>query len=130
MKKSQNFTNTEVNKGFFQLEQGDVLWTIFGERDSKDTRTKIGNRPCVVISNSLMHKNFGLAIVVPITRQNHHPKANVEITSIEDLEGYAEPYQVKTLDLRKRGYNYIGKVSNYELGEILGKYRALTQPVK
>lgn len=122
--------NENKGKGFYQLNQGDIVWTVFGERGSKDTKTKLGNRPCMIVSNYKMHRHFHMAMVVPITTKNHRPKANVEIKSVDGITGYAEPYQLKTIDLKSRGYKYAGHASNEEIGELLGKLNALITPVK
>lgn len=122
--------NTQQNKKFLELKQGDMVWTMLDDNYHRPLKEKKGSRPVVIISNHLTHKHFGMAIVVPVTNQNFRPRANVAITSLTDLgiNGYAEPYQVRTLDLKARKYKYIGKISDIELGEILGKLDVLISP--
>lgn len=122
MKGFEKVENQEYNyKSFFDLEQGDVVRTHLGHGHNEKDRGKRGYRPIVIISNRHAHKLFGLAVAVPITSSNFRPRATVEIKSLDDIQGFAEPYQVISLDLRARGYRYAGKVSDKELGEILGK---------
>ena len=95
--------------------------TLLDDNYHRPLKEKKGSRPVVIISNNLTHKHFGMAIVVPVTNQNFRPRANVDITSLTDLgiNGYAEPYQVRTLDLKARKYKYIGKISDIDKLDVL-----------
>ena len=123
-----NSSNTQRKK-FNELEQGDVVWTMFGEIDPRATRAKAGYRPCIIVSNNLIQKKLPLALAVPITHSQYHKKMSIPISSLEEVDGYAEPYQIKAIDLMKRKYKYVGKISDEELGKILGIINFLIKPL-
>lgn len=126
MTNSQTISTTRTSYPFADLDRGDVVWATVGYKNDikNDERTIIGHRPCVIISTKQYHKNFKTVVAVPISHGNHFPNADVEITSIPELDGYAKPYQHKNLDICRRGYSYIGKISNAELGKILSIMQA------
>lgn len=118
----ENNTQTQrVTYPFEKLDRGDVVWTTVGyqEEISKNERTIVGKRPCVILSEKKFHKLFGVVIAIPITHSNQFPKANVEITSVPDIDGFAKTHQLKSVDIKRRGYSYAGKINNAELGKIL-----------
>lgn len=110
------------------LRPGDIVWVDIADPDSHGSRTKIGTRPCVVLSDGHFHVNFGLATIVPITRQNHYPLSNIPIAAGK-VTGFAEPHQIKAVDLISRGFNIDGSVSEDELADIVSVVHAFTNPL-
>ena len=126
MTNSQTSSTPRISYPFAKLDRGDVVWAKVGYQNDieNDERTIVGRRPCVIVSTKRYHKNFGTVIAVPISHSNHFPKVDVELTSVPELDGYAKPYQQKNLDICRRGYTYIGKISNAELSKILSIMQA------
>ena len=80
---------------------------------------KKGERPALVISNSLFNKATGLAIVCPVTNTNRNIPFHIEVSEKSSLTGFIMVEQVKSIDYISRRVKFIEKENDELLNEIL-----------
>ena len=88
-------------------DRGDIIWInlnpVIGHEQS-------GHRPVLVVSNIVMAKAIGLAIVVPITSKVKNMPFEVPING-KTIKGAVLPFQLRTVDIKVREVRYIEKAS-------------------
>ena len=73
----ENTQAKRVTYPFEKLDRGDVVWTTVGyqEEISKNERTIVGKRPCVILSEKKFHKLFGVVYCYPNHTRQSIPKS-------------------------------------------------------
>jgi mRNA interferase MazF len=102
-------------------ERGDVVWLNFTPQAGHE---QMGNRPAVVISPKEYNKRVGLGIFCPITSKEKGYPFEVKI-KVKKIDGVIISDQVKSMDWKSRGIEYIGKIGKEELEEVIEKISVL-----
>ena len=103
-------------------ERGDIVWLNFNPQAGHE---QSGRRPALVISPAAYNKKVGLAIFCPVTNQEKGYPFEVKLPKNLKAKGVILSDQVKNLDWRKRNVEFIGKVSEEILEEVLEKIETL-----
>lgn len=93
------------------VKQGDIIKVNFNPQ--------AGYRPAVVISNNFFYEKTKLAILCPITNTNNHFPLHISLDSRTKTTGVVLCEHVRTLDLEARTYNFIEKIPNDILENII-----------
>jgi mRNA interferase MazF len=97
------------------VNQGDIIKINFNPQSGHE---QAGNRPAVVVSNSVFNMKTRMAIVCPITNTDngfplHIPLVNMETT------GFVLCEHIRSLDVDSRGYVKIESMPKNLLKKVL-----------
>ena len=101
--------------------KGDLVWVEFNPQKGHEQK---GHRPAVVISPYEYNYKTSLAVVVPVTSKIKGYPFEVKINA-KNIQGVALSDQVKSLDYKARKFQFIEKLDNTILVEILYKLKIL-----
>lgn len=96
-------------------DQGDIVWLDFKPQQGHEQR---GRRPALVLSFKEYNKTIGLAIFCPITSKVKGYPFEVEVIG-EKIKGCVLSDQIKSLDWTVRNIEYIEKIENDKLEEVI-----------
>ena len=96
-------------------ERGDLVWLDFSPQAGHEQR---GKRPAIVLSPKEYNGKVGLALLCPITSKEKGYPFEVKIKT-RKLDGVIIADQVKSLDWKIRNIEFIEKVKEPELEEVL-----------
>jgi mRNA interferase MazF len=102
-------------------ERGDIVWLDFTPQTGHEQH---GKRPAIVLSPQTYNKKTGLALFCPITSKQKGYPFEVEMNT-EKIIGVALSDQIKSLDWKQRGAEFIVKASEDEINEIIKKLSVL-----
>jgi len=102
-------------------ERGDVIWLNFSPQIGHEQQ---GKRPAVVISPQVYNQKTGLALLCPITTKEKGYPFEVRINNVK-IHGVVLSDQIKSLDWKQRGAEFIVKSRNSEMSEIMEKLSVL-----
>jgi mRNA interferase MazF len=102
-------------------ERGDVIWLNFSPQIGHEQQ---GKRPAVVISPQAYNQKTGLALLCPITTKEKGYPFEVRINNVK-IHGVVLSDQIKSLDWKQRGAEFIVKSRNSEMSEIMEKLSVL-----
>ena len=102
-------------------ERGDIVWLDFTPQAGHEQH---GKRPAIVLSPQTYNKKTGLALFCLITTKQKGYPFEVEINT-EKINGVALSDQIKSLDWKQRGAEFIIKASEDEINEITKKLSVL-----
>lgn len=88
-------------------DRGDAVWLHF---DPQAGYEQGGRRPALVLSPAPYNSKVGLALLCPITSQAKGYPFEVAIVGIRKLVGVVLSDQVRSLDWRARGAEFVVKV--------------------
>ena len=108
-----------VNK--YIPNRGDIVWLNFTPQSGHE---QMGKRPALVLSPKEYNSKVGLAIFCPITSQEKGYPFEVQIKT-RKIAGVVLSDQVKSLDWASRKVEYISKIPDSELEEVLEKLKVL-----
>jgi len=97
-------------------EQGDIVILTF---DSQSGHEQKGRRPAIVVSNQTFNQYLGLAYACPITSREKGFPFHVRYDG-ENISGFIMTEQMKSIDYSARKINFIEKVDQDTLAEVLG----------
>ena len=100
---------------------GDFIWIDYDPSLGHEIQKR---RPALVISHHASNKLTGLALCVPVTHSLRRVGLEVVIKT-KKVDGVAQPFQARFLDLRSRNPEYITKVSPGILEEVLEKLESM-----
>lgn len=103
-------------------ERGNVVWISLNPRSGHE---QAGRRPSVVLSPGAYNGKVGLAILCPITSQIKGYPFEVRIPDGLDVTGVVLADQVKSLDWRARGAEFICPLPEATVAEVLQKVGTL-----
>jgi mRNA interferase MazF len=101
-------------------DAGDVVWLQF---DPQGGHEQGGDRPAVVLSPASYNARTGLMVCCPLTSRIKNYPFEVRIAGNPESVVLAD--QVKSLDWRARRAVRKARVSDFELGQVRAKLRAL-----
>lgn len=103
-------------------DRGHLIWINFTPHQGHE---QAGRRPSVVISPAIYNRKVGLAILCPITNQIKNYPFEVLIPLGLTITGVILSDQVKSLDWRARDAEFICKVPDATINELLQKLHTL-----
>lgn len=102
--------------------RGDIVWITFNPQAGHE---QAGRRPALVLSPSAYNGKVGLAILCPITSQIKNYPFEVIIPDGLKISGAILSDQVKSLDWRARQAEFVCKLPESSLDEVLQKIGTL-----
>ena len=104
-------------------DRGDMVWLDFNPQLGHEQR---GRRPALVLSYKTYNEKIGLAVFCPITsKEKGYPfEVKVERTKIN---GCVLSDQIKSLDWKVRNIEFIERIGDELLEEVLMKFRTLIE---
>lgn len=103
-------------------DRGDVVWLNFDPQAGHEQR---GKRPALVLSPMEYNGKVGLALLCPITNRLKGYPYEVDIPDGLSVTGVILSDHVKSLDWRARDAQFICKIPNDVLDEVLAKLATL-----
>ena len=98
------------------VKQGDIIWLDFDPQLGHEQR---GRRPALVVSNETFNRFSSLAIVCPITNTNKEHPFHVKLDERSKTTGVILSDQARTLDIKARNFEFIEKIADDVLLEVL-----------
>jgi len=109
-----------VNKEYIP-ERGDIVWLNFNPQSGHEQK---GKRPAIVISPKEYNEKVGLGLFCPITTKIKDYPFEVKIEN-EKITGVVLSDQIKSLDWKTRGIEFISKENTNKIDEIISKISVL-----
>jgi mRNA interferase MazF len=103
-------------------ERGDAVLLDF---NSQSGHEQAGRRPAIVVSPSSYNRKVGLALFCPITNQAKGYPFEVAIPKNAKVSGVVLSDQIKSLDWQARNVEFIAKLSDSVIEEVLKKIKTL-----
>jgi mRNA interferase MazF len=103
-------------------ERGDAVWLDFNPQSGHE---QSGRRPAIVISPSSYNKKVGLTLFCPITNQAKGYPFEAAIPKNNKVSGVVLSDQLKSLDWRARNVEFIIKLPDSVIEEVLRKVKTL-----
>ena len=110
-----------ISKKYFP-DRGDAVWLNFSPKAGHE---QSGRRPAVVVSPKSYNKKVGLGLFCPITSQIKGYPFEVIIPAGLSISGVVLSDQIKSLDWRVRNAQFICKLSELTISEVLKKLSTL-----
>ena len=101
--------------------RGDLVWLDFNPQLGHEQR---GRRPALVISHESYNKKTGLALLCPVTSKVKGYPFEVELDSPK-IQGALLSDQVKSMNWRMGRVEFIEKISNEKMDEVIQKLTLL-----
>jgi len=102
-------------------DKGDLVWLNFTPQSGHE---QMGKRPALVLSPKEYNLKVGLAVFCPITSKEKGYPFEVRISN-KKINGVVLSDQVKSLDWASRNAEFISKITDEELEEVLDKLKVL-----
>jgi len=102
-------------------ERGDIVWLDFNPQLGHEQR---GRRPALVVSYKAYNERVGLGIFCPITSKIKEYPFEVEI-DLKKIKGAVLSDQIKSLDWKVRNIEFIEKINEKDLEEVVEKIEAI-----
>jgi mRNA interferase MazF len=103
-------------------ERGDAVWISL---DPQAGHEQAGRRPALVLSPSSYNRKAELALVCPITNQAKGYPFEVAVPEGLAVSGVILADQVKSLDWRERHAEFMGRMPEQTIIEVLEKLKTL-----
>jgi mRNA interferase MazF len=105
--------------------RGDIVWVTFTPQAGHE---QAGRRPALVLSPASYNAKVGLAICCPITSQIKNYPFEVMLPEGLKIGGAILSDQVKSLDWKTRQADFICKLPEANVDEVLQKLGTLIRP--
>ena len=102
--------------------RGDIVWISFNPQAGHE---QAGRRPALVLSPGAYNEKVGLAILCPITSQVKGYPFEVIIPDGLNVSGVILSDQVKSLDWKARQAEFVSRLPEEALNEVLQKLATL-----
>ena len=102
-------------------DRGDLVWINFTLQSGHE---QMGKRPALTISPKEYNKKVGLALFCPLTSKEKGYPFEVRIAA-KKISGVVLSDQIKSLDWVSRGAEFISRVTDSELEEVMEKIKVL-----
>lgn len=106
-----------TNSGYVP-RRGDAVWLNF---DPQAGHEQAGHRPALTLSPEKYNEQSHLALFCPITNQSKGYPFEVELPEDLDVSGVILSDQVRSLDWTRREAEFIERVPDQLLEQVLGK---------
>jgi mRNA-degrading endonuclease toxin of MazEF toxin-antitoxin module len=116
-----------VSKRTYHPERGDVVHLNFAPSAGREFT---GPHYGLVISAARFNRQTGLIICLPTTTKFHDTNLQVELPDVPELRqrGWVWVHQVKTLDYRERGTEFVAKMPTAFVAGVMERTRLLIDP--
>jgi mRNA interferase MazF len=104
-------------------DKGDVVWLDFSPQLGHEQR---GRRPAIVLSKKAYNQKVGLAVFCPITSEEKGYPFEVRVEE-KKIDGCVLSDQVKSLDWAERNIEYVERVPDEIMEEVIGKFIVIIQ---
>jgi len=104
-------------------ERGDIVWIDFNPQLGHEQR---GRRPALVISHKEYNEKVGLALFCPITSKKKNYPFNIDLQEGK-IDGMVLSDQVKSLDWSIRNIEYIEKIHEKKMNEVIERVLLLIE---
>ena len=111
--------------GDYVPERGDIVWIDFSPTVGHEQG---GKRPAVVISPFPYHLKSAIALMCPITTKVKGLPFEVVIPEGHDIRGAILVNHVKSIDWKRRGATFKGKLPIEIVNDALEKLMVLIEP--
>ena len=98
-------------------ERGDIVWLDFNPQLGHEQR---GRRPALTLSFKAYNEKIGLALFCPITSKVKGYPFEVEL-ELKKIKGSVLSDQIKSLDWRERNIEFIEKIGDKKMEEVIEK---------
>ena len=102
-------------------ERGDIVWLDFNPQLGHEQR---GRRPALTISFKAYNEKIGLALFCPITSKVKGYPFEVEL-ELKKIKGSVLSDQIKSLDWRERNIEFIEKIGDKKMEEVIEKIEVI-----
>ncbi|OHD76087.1 MAG: mRNA-degrading endonuclease [Spirochaetes bacterium RIFOXYC1_FULL_54_7] len=102
-------------------DRGDIVWLDFNPQAGHEQR---GRRPALVLSYKSYNQKIGLGIFCPITSKEKGYPFEVRVVG-KKIHGCILSDQIKSLDWEKRNTEYIERVNEDLLKDVLDKIKVI-----
>jgi mRNA interferase MazF len=106
--------------------RGDIVWTDF---DPAAGREQKGKRPAFILSTQPFNSNILLALAAPITSRVRGHGFEVPLDG-KKVSGVVLCQQIKMLDFKERGSQFVEKAPEEAVAQALAKVRAIVSEPK
>ena len=103
-------------------ERGDIVWIQLNPQIGHEQQ---GTRPALVLSAKEYNSKTGMGIFCPITSRLKGLPFEVKLPEEIEIRGVILADQIKSLDWRGRNANFIGKVPEEIIQEVIFKLEAI-----
>jgi mRNA interferase MazF len=110
-----------VKSGWFP-RRGDLVWLDFHPQSGRE---QSGRRPALILSADDYNKKVGLALCVPVTSKKKGYPFEVELPSDCRVSGVVLADQLRSLDWRLRNAEFLGRLDEDTMREILARFLPL-----
>jgi mRNA interferase MazF len=107
-------------------DRGDVVWTDFNPAAGHEQK---GKRPALVLSIKPFNKNIQLILAAPITSRVRGHGFEVPLAG-KNISGVVLCQQIKMLDFKERGIQFVEKAPEEIVSQALAKIRAIVAESK
>jgi mRNA interferase MazF len=107
------------------VNQGDIVWLDFDPQIGHEQR---GRRPAVVVSNESFNSFSQMAIVCPITNTDKNHPFHVRLNYETRTKGVILCDQSRTLDIHARKYEFIERLPDDILSEVIDIISGFIEP--
>ena len=102
--------------------RGDLVWINFNPQVGHE---RAGRRPALILSPANYNSKVGLAFLCPITSKIKGYPFEVALPQKLSVNGVILSDQVKNLDWKSRNVEFIGKLNNKSVDEVLQRLHTL-----
>ena len=110
-------------KSLYIPNRGDIVWLDFNPQLGHEQR---GRRPALVLSHKAYNDKIGLCMFCPITSREKGYPFEVKIIGIK-INGCVLSDQVKSLDWKVRNIEFIEKVGEEIMKEVIDKIKVIIE---
>ncbi len=103
-------------------ERGDIVWLNFNPQAGHE---QAGRRPAIVLSPKSYNGKVGLCLLCPITNQVKGYPFEVSVPANSGVSGVVLADQTKNLDWRARNAEFISRMPETVIDEVLKKLKSL-----
>ena len=109
-----------VSKSYIP-ERGDIVWLDFNPQLGHEQR---GRRPALTLSFKAYNVKIGLALFCPIISKVKGYPFEVEL-ELKKIKGSVLSDQIKSLDWRERNIEFIEKIGDKKMEEVIEKIEVI-----
>lgn len=103
-------------------DRGDLVWITLNPISGHE---QSGRRPALVVSPKSYNRKTGLCVLCPATRQAKGYAFEVEIANLDGTPSVVLADHLRNVDWRARNVQWILRVSQAELTEVVARINAL-----
>jgi mRNA interferase MazF len=114
-----------MSRSRYVPERGDVVWL---QLDPQVGHDQAGRRPALTISPASYNGRVGLGVFCPVTNRGKGYPFEVPVPAGKGVTGVVMSDQMKSLDWRGRRAEFLAKLDEETVLEVVGRYLPLIDP--